>query len=40
MRDPELEPWNVAPQQNVRIVLERLKTEEPEEPAHRQLRVR
>ncbi len=32
VRDPELEPsWNVAPQQNVRIVLERLKKDEPED---------
>jgi putative SOS response-associated peptidase YedK len=38
VRDPELEPsWNVAPQQNVRIILERLKKDDPDEPAKRQL---
>ncbi len=40
VRDPELEPsWNVAPMQNVRIVLERLKKGEPNESTRRQLRT-
>ncbi len=40
VRDPELQPsWNVAPMQNVRIVLERLKPDEPEQEPKRQLRT-
>ncbi|WP_413451296.1 SOS response-associated peptidase [Georgenia phoenicis] len=40
VRDPRLEPsWNVAPMQDVRIVLERLTKDEPEEPARRHLRT-
>jgi len=40
VRDPELEPlWNVAPMQDVRIGLERLAKEEPQEPVGRQQRT-
>ena len=40
VRDPELEPsWNIAPTQNVRIVLERYKPGEERPEAVRQLRT-